>query len=334
VHEALGTLVSPALCEQLIARSLALHGIEEIPEGGSDVAAWLEGSLRPTVELAVGPDAAELMMAQLGPIAAYAAISKPLAKPLMPAATPQSMPVRSYRPPRPSAARQAHEDREIDVEDRPTAMPVDARVTLEISAEDRNTDPRFNQIATPVHSLELSLSAQSPANANFSSTAPSLPVRTKPPPQPLTDRPPSHPAAHTTRPMPHETVVSETINGLPQVLTATNDQSDLLALRRYLDGTARVTHISDLVALLDVLQEPDLIEPILLIDCHRPSVHVTSVTTLGEDLPEGTTVVLWGADDATWEQVDRLRTPRCRWVRCSREATTDDVGSLCSMLLG
>ena len=54
----------------------------------------------------------------------------------------------------------------------------------------------------------------------------------------------------------------------------------------------------------------------------------------GEDLPRGTTVVLWGADDPTWAQLDRERTPACRWVRCSREATTDDVGSLCSMLLG
>jgi hypothetical protein len=128
--------------------------------------------------------------------------------------------------------------------------------------------------------------------------------------------------------------MSEVPAGLPQVLTATNDQQDLAALRRYLSGTAKVTHIPDLVGLLDALGEPGLLEPIVLIDCQRPSVHITSVAAIGEDLPRGTTVVLWGADDNVWQQIDRERSPSCRWVRCSREATTDDVGSLCSMLLG
>jgi hypothetical protein len=93
-------------------------------------------------------------------------------------------------------------------------------------------------------------------------------------------------------------------------------------------------HVPDLVGLLDALEEPDVIEPVVLIDCHNPTVHISSVSAIGEDLPRGTTVVLWGVDEATWQQLDRERAPACRWVRCSSEATTDDVGSLCSMLLG
>jgi hypothetical protein len=72
----------------------------------------------------------------------------------------------------------------------------------------------------------------------------------------------------------------------------------------------------------------------VLIDCHSPTVHISSVSAIGEDLPRGTTVVLWGVDDNTWQSIDRDRSPACRWVRCSSEATSDDVGSLCSMLLG
>jgi hypothetical protein len=127
---------------------------------------------------------------------------------------------------------------------------------------------------------------------------------------------------------------SQADKAMPYVLTATADATDLESLRRYLAKTAQVVHIPDLVGLLDALEGNQLVEPIVLIDCQRPTVHVTSVAAIGEDLPRGTTVVLWGADDPTWAQLDRDRTPACRWVRCSREATTDDVGSLCSMLLG
>src|SRR5688572_4697197 len=77
VREALSTLVSPTICEQLINRSLASQGLTAVPESGTEIGEWLEGSLRSEVETAVGPDAADLMMMQLGPIAAYAAIAQP-----------------------------------------------------------------------------------------------------------------------------------------------------------------------------------------------------------------------------------------------------------------
>jgi hypothetical protein len=71
-----------------------------------------------------------------------------------------------------------------------------------------------------------------------------------------------------------------------------------------------------------------------LVDCRRPTLHVTSIAAIGEDLPRGTTIVLWGATEEAWRELDRDRLPNVRWVRCSAEATTDDVGSLCQMLVG
>ena len=92
--------------------------------------------------------------------------------------------------------------------------------------------------------------------------------------------------------------------------------------------------VSDLVALLDALEEPSSGLPIVLVDCQRPTVHVTSIAAIGEDLPRGTTVVLWGGSESSWNELDRDRMPNTRWVRCSQEATPDDVGSLCAMLIG
>jgi hypothetical protein len=61
---------------------------------------------------------------------------------------------------------------------------------------------------------------------------------------------------------------------------------------------------------------------------------MSSVAAMSEDLPKGTTVVLWGASEEAWKELDRVHGSACRWVRCSHEATTYDLGSLCAMLIG
>lgn len=121
-----------------------------------------------------------------------------------------------------------------------------------------------------------------------------------------------------------------------RVLTASSARDAVDALQRYLGDAAQVEQVLDLVGLLDALEEPNVVEPIVLLDCQRPTVHATSIAAIGEDLPRGTTIMLWGASESTWRELDRdrERAPGCRWVRCSQEATTDDVGSLCAMLLG
>ena len=335
VREALGTLVSANMCDQLIARSLAEHGLAAIPEGGPELGQWLEGGLRNQVETAVGPDAADLLISQLGPIAAYAAIAMPRATTSNEGASQarriSSLPQRNGNGGRAAAEDPFWEAPLPDFDDEAegtTALRPEAR-NDGWGFEDEQPRPISFESGPPTgmySNKEMSFSPI-PDNAN---AHPRNSVRTLPPTQSVSNRP-THEALHTTRPQ--DTSLNPQ-KAMPFVLTATADATDLEALRRYLANNARVVHIPDLVGLLDVLEGGNLVEPIVLIDCQRPTVHVTSVAAIGEDLPRGTTVVLWGADDPTWAQLDRERTPACRWVRCSREATTDDVGSLCSMLLG
>jgi len=322
VREALGTLVSPQICEQLIKRSLIAQGLTAIPETGIQIGEWLEAGLRPEVETVVGPDAADLVMMQLGPIAAYAAISQPKQAP-KPAAAPRT---RSARPP-PS-------ERTSFPSDEP-----DRATNLRVNPQDTDWSTFDMPAAAPASARDDFLFDSSPPTGPIPTyqSSPDMAVRTLPPGRPVSDRaaPANDVALYTARPQPAEIdpVLSQG-PALPTVLAATSDMGDLEALKRYLGGSASVVHIPDLVGMLDALDEQGIVEPIVLIDCQRPTVHAKSVAALGEDLPRGTTVVLWGADDNTWEQIDRDRTPGCRWVRCSREASTSDVGSLCSMLIG
>lgn len=314
VREALGTIVSPQICEQLIERSLAAHGLSAVPEAGSVIREWLEGSLRNEIELSVGPDAAELVIMQLGPIAAYAAISQPREQPKAQHAVAGSL------PPLPDF------DDDDDEPDRPTNLRMNPD-EMDWSLDDASPTRRFRSGHAGLEPLP-----DFPAADSFNSD-PS--IRTLPPAKPTgrMRQPANDVSFYTARPQTGEIVPSERPKTLPAVLTATSDVGDFESLKRHLSGTATVTHIPDLVGLLDSL-ESGLVEPVVLIDCKRPTVHITSVAALGEDMPRGTTVVLWGADEATWHQIERDKSPRCRWVRCSREATTADVGSLCAMLIG
>lgn len=270
VREALGTLVSPEMYGQLVARALRAARIEAIPESGREVKTFLEGPLRREIEQAVGDDAAELVAAQLAPIAAHAA-----------------------------SIQSAPEPRTSFGSDKPTGL-----VTAPEPAPSRREDL--------ARTARLKLSPEQ------------LAALRRPPPGKDDE------AGNTTRPQASD----EPIEGAQRrVLAATADASALTALRQAVHKRAHVIAIPDLVGLLDALDAPDLYEPVVLVDCRKPTVHVTSVVAIGEDLPRGTTCVLWGASEETWRELERGHQP-CRWVRCSQEATTSDVGSLCAMLLG
>jgi hypothetical protein len=305
VSEALGTLVSPSLCEQLIARSLAAYGLDEVPEHGREIASWLEHALRPVVEHAVGPDAADLMMSQLAPMAAQAAR--------------QPAPFGSRADPRASThGAGSRSDREPT---QPISTLAAARATLP-PASSFDHAPSTG-VFTGTERVTL---AGEPANANellreAQRSLPPAPGVEPPPP-----RVPTQPQSLGRAPDP----AAE----LPRVLAASRDPDKLEALRRYLAGTADVIHVPDLATLLEAFDAAEAAPPLVLLDCFSPSLHVGSVTAIREDLPLGTTVVVWGADHDTWRALERDAPAGRRWVRCSQEATTDDVGSLCSMLLG
>ncbi|MFT3921445.1 MAG: hypothetical protein QM778_02800 [Myxococcales bacterium] len=338
VREALSTLVAPPICEQLIRRSLKAHGLSDVPEQGPLVAEWLESSLKVELEETVGSDAAELLMAQLSPMAAYAALQQPRAA-IARGGTPT--------PARGQAALNARAPAVGGPGDRYEPRSSTTAVGFSPEFEQRpvtDKDPTrpFRIFEAPPDTgvfggmgphatlgVERVTLASEPDNAN---ELRDMMVRTLPP----TNHPSPFEAAFPKTPFRIEANFrreSEFVC-LPLVLAATLDQDHLSALELYLEGTAAVTMVGDLASLLDVLSQPTRSERLLLLDCMHPSVHVNSVAAIRQDLPPGTTVVVWGIDEASWAALERDKSGSSRWVRCSQEASTDDVGSLCAMLLG
>jgi hypothetical protein len=325
VREALGTLVSPQLYTQLVARALSSAHLSEIPEQGRAVAHWIQGALLREIENAVGADAAELVAQQLGPVIAHVASEGKPSLPNRPG---------SDRTTKPSSDR-------AGVRSAPYVRVASDRVQPRASSERANQrvpsnrdNPRVPSERAQRPASDRSGARRSPFGSEVPTGVISAPprrnsaetTRTQLTAEQLAEM---NRAGHTARPAAPNPEDQE----LRRVLVASNARAAVDALQGYLHGTASVAMVADLVGLLDALDDKTLRDVIVLLDCQRPTVHVTSIAAIGEDLPAGTTIVLWGVSDDTWNQLDRDRVPSCKWVRCSHEATPGDVGSLVSMLI-
>jgi hypothetical protein len=303
-------LVSAAMYDQLVTRALQASGLSEIPESGAAIAAFIEGALLREVEQSVGADAAELVAQQLAPIVAHASVSR-VAR--VPSLAPPARAAKATGSNRAERVKKSASAKKAAPSDKAAPAGRDAfgseqptGVATAPQARGRRSD--LARTARLKLTREQMDQLKDPSSGNK----------------------PNH-AGHTARPEPG---TQADTRARTQLLGASADGDAMRALGVYLMGTAHVSQVDDLVGLMDALEEPGLHEPIVLLDCRRPTVHVTSVAAIGEELPRGTTIVLWGASEETWRELDRERLPNVRWVRCSVEATTDDVGSLCQMLVG
>jgi len=118
---------------------------------------------------------------------------------------------------------------------------------------------------------------------------------------------------------------------VPAVLIATLDVDRLNRIAGHLTGDATVQLIADVVELLEAFQ--GVARPVVVIDCMSPSIQPATIATVAPDLPEGSAVILWGAADTLFHQVESLADSTRRWLRCGVDATTDDVASLVAMLV-
>ena len=99
-------------------------------------------------------------------------------------------------------------------------------------------------------------------------------------------------------------------------------------------GRTPALHADDLMALFDQVHASAFAHPVLVLDCLSPSVNPISVATLVPDLPQGSSIVLWGASAALEAEVVALGQGQGRFIRCEGNVSPGDVASLVRALLG
>jgi len=117
---------------------------------------------------------------------------------------------------------------------------------------------------------------------------------------------------------------------LPMVILATRDEAREAEIRLWLGDRAALQIAHDAVHLLECVELAMNIAPVLLIDCVAPAVRLPTLLMLGDDLPAGATVVLWGVpEEETFDDL-ALSQGAARFIRCGVEANARDVGTLLS----
>jgi len=215
--------------------------------------------------------------------------------------------------------------------------------TAEAFVEDLRPILRMADDLDDVSHVRASRSDSPPEGAVPRRRLPSLPelnlrnpkVPKAPPPgisAPVPGAPPSTAPPEDESYWDEELPVTSESPSVPTALIATLDIDRIHRLGAHLMGEATVHLVGDIVELLEALHEEK--RPVVVIDCMNPSIQPATIATVAPDLPEGSTVVLWGAGDALYRQLESLADHTRRWLRCGTDATTEDVASLVAMLVG
>lgn len=123
-------------------------------------------------------------------------------------------------------------------------------------------------------------------------------------------------------------------SALPMVLVASTSAERCRGIEAHLSAIAAVQQVEDVVAFLDNLQATASLSPLVVIDCIESSVQPATLATLAHELPQDSSVLLWGASEEEHRDLQRLAHREQGWLRCGNEASPVDVASLVQVLLG
>lgn len=125
---------------------------------------------------------------------------------------------------------------------------------------------------------------------------------------------------------------SDSGGGEPVVVIASMDCMRIDDLMVGLEGHAVVHEVPDAVVLLETLETTLASEPIIIVDCLSPSVQPHTMAMLAPELPPEITILLWGADEETRNELYTMAGSRGHWVGCSAAATIEDLVALVGSL--
>lgn len=188
-----------------------------------------------------------------------------------------------------------------------------------------------------VSQIRASFQVRSPAQVTAQVTAPvgpAPPVMPRPARLPTgTGKLPSLPAldAVAEEPTPAPRALA---HQQPVVLIASLDCMRVDDLTLAFGAAAQVHEVPDAVALLETLGSIRCHDPIMILDCSCPSVQPQTMAMLAPELPPEITVVLWGADEATEQELIATAGGRGRWLRCTADASAEALVALVDVLAG
>lgn len=122
---------------------------------------------------------------------------------------------------------------------------------------------------------------------------------------------------------------------LPLVIFASRNAEHTALLTNLLMGQATVAAVTDAQQFDQAFRLHKVRDPIVVLDCaHAIDSSRQLGVILGSHVSAGTNVVVWGPPPDFEREVTVAKALQREWIRCAKEATLEDVVSLCVMLAG
>ncbi len=324
VCETLDAIVSPDVRDALVARALSDSGHDEIPRHGAAFVEFVDGPLRNAIEQGLGAPLAASLLQELHNSAAQreALSSRP---------TPRraSMPRRSLTPTPGSTGR-----RSTPAAPRSASVPL-TRVALAPGSQRADTPGggwRSDQY--PAGSARtLGLVSEPPITPPRAE----LPSPANPAPPGWPPKPPSTSLASTRRPgvrPPSRPITAQEATAIPIVVVATNSGEVVLSFERLMGDRAEVAPIQSIRDLVLLIEASPKSKVVLVVDCPNATIRPTAIAALSDDLTHRVSVILWGADATTYQEVLRVSPRAERFLMCAVTASPDAVVARCRAIVG
>ena len=120
----------------------------------------------------------------------------------------------------------------------------------------------------------------------------------------------------------------------PTVLLASSDPEMLRLFQAWLEMRAQVEPAVGATALLARLAQVSGPRTVIVLDGKNPSIRPLTLAALADELPAGTTVVLWGIQTHLHARMCTISAAAEKWAVFAGDATSNEIVAECAKIVG
>jgi len=317
VRETLDSVVTPSVRDTILARALAAASRTELPTEPRELDEFLHGALQDTLVKALGPELGLSVSSELERITATARKTS----------TSQE------------AVREQHDTVRPGARPRSISLPNQrkARSTLpspemkDDSASEPRRSEKTRRAVAPTVPAGRRVQAPAPSPSP-SRVAREQSIHAKGAPLPMsTDYPRGVAKALGVI---GTASVDPGSAGRPLVLLASSDPELVRLFTAWLDLRAHVEETSGAKQLVMRLADLDGKRAVIVLDGKHPGVRPLTLAALADELPAGTTVILWGVQPHLHARMCTISALAEKWTVYGGDATSNEVVAECAKIFG
>jgi hypothetical protein len=324
VKETLDSVVTPSVRDTILARALAADKRDEVPTEPRAFEEFLQGALHDALVKALGPELGLSVSSELERIALLAGQTKSRSEP------PPRKAIETVRPGR---------DR---------SLAAQAKQSLPAASKKKSRSTMPSPDILPPGSVART--DERWVEQERRGIAPTLPATRRIGPAPgASDRGPSaRPSQGPPFPVSNDyprgvakalgvigtASVDPRPSRRPIVLLASADPELLRLFQAWLEMRAQVEPAIGVTALIARLAEVGGPRSVIVLDGKNPSIRPLTLAALADELPAGTTVILWGVQTHLHARMCTITAAAEKWPVYAGDTTTNEIVAECAKIVG